>query len=217
MNLKKIEFVMLGMVLIAFALGIYFYPQMPERVASHWNARGEVDGYMSKFWGMFLLPIILVPMVLLFIAIPRIDPLKANIAKFRKYFDGFITLLTIFLLAIYLQTILWNKGMHISPNITFPIGLGLLFFYIGILCDNAKRNWFIGIRTPWTLSNEKVWEKTHRLGGKLFKIAGVLALIGVFFRSLALFFVLVPVILVAVFTIVYSYFAYQKETKGATT
>jgi uncharacterized membrane protein len=56
--------------------------------------------------------------------------------------------------SIHLQVILWNAGTEISPNITLPIGIGLLFFYIGILCENAKRNWFIGIRTPWTLSSE---------------------------------------------------------------
>jgi uncharacterized membrane protein len=96
-----------------------------------------------------------------------------------------------------------------------PIGLGLLFFYIGILCENAKRNWFIGIRTPWTLSSDKVWDKTNKLGGKLFKIAGVVALFGIFFRSYTMYFVLVPAISFAVYTIVYSYLEYRKETIGS--
>lgn len=91
---------------------------------------------------------------------------------------------------------------------------GMLFYCCGILTENAKRNWFIGIRTPWTLSNEKVWEKTHKIGGKLFKIAGVIALLGIAFQSYALFFILVPVILVATYTTVYSYIEYQKEIKG---
>jgi len=83
-------------------------------------------------------------------------------------------------------------GAGISPNAILPIGFGLLFFYTGILCGNAKRNWFIGIRTPWTLSSEIVWERTHRIGGKLFKAAGVTAFFGVFFQDHALFFILVP-------------------------
>jgi uncharacterized membrane protein len=159
------------------------------------------------------MPIILVGLGLLFIAIPRIDPLKANIEKFRKYYDGFIILLFIFMLSVYSQVILWNLGIKISPNAILPIGLGLLFFYCGILCENAKQNWFIGIRTPWTLSSERVWEKTHKIGGKLFKIAGVIAFVGAFFQSYALFFILVPVISVAAYTIIYSYFEYQKEVK----
>lgn len=217
MNFKRIEFVMLGMVLIAFALGIIFYPQLPAQIASHWNARGEVDGYMGKFWGVFLAPFVLLGMAVLFALIPRIDPLQANYQRFRGYYNGFFILLAIFFLVIQLQVILWSKGIRISPNVIFPIALGFLFFYIGILCEHAKRNWFIGIRTPWTLSNEKVWDKTHRLGGKLFKIAGVIALFGALLGKFAFVFVLVPVLIVAVYTVVYSYFAYEKETKGATT
>jgi uncharacterized membrane protein len=86
-----------------------------------------------------------------------------------------------------------------------------LFFYCGVLCERAKRNWFIGIRTPWTLSSDRVWEKTHRVGGKLFKIAGVIALIGAMFQRYAVFLVIVPAIAVAVFTIVYSLVIYQRE------
>lgn len=213
MNIRKIEIILLGIILFSCVVGIYFHPQMPEKMASHWNAQGQVDGYMSKFWGLFLMPFVLVVLALLFTVIPRIDPLKANIEKFRKYYDGFIILFFMFMLSIYFQVILWNLGIEISPNVILPIGLGLLFFYIGILCDNAKRNWSIGIRTPWALSSERVWEKTHKIGGKLFKIAGVIAFVGVFFQSYASFFILVPVILVAAYTIIYSYVEYQKEMK----
>ena len=90
---------------------------------------------------------------------------------------------------------------------------GGLFYYCGILAKNAKRNWFIGIRTPWTLSNEKVWDKTHRVGGQLLKIAGIIALFGVFFPSYALLFIFAPVVLVAAYTITYSYIEYKKEVK----
>jgi len=213
MRMKKSEIIILAIILLPFVAGIYFYPQMPEEMASRWNAQGQVVGYMPKFWGLFLLPFILAGLGLLFVTIPRIDPLKANIEKFRKYYDGFIILFFIFMLSIYAQVILWNLGIKISPNVILPIGLGLLFFYCGILCENVKMNWFIGIRTPWTLSSERVWEKTHKIGGKLFKIAGVIAFGGVFFQSYALFFILVPVISVAAYTIIYSYFEYQKEAK----
>jgi len=211
--MKKTGIIILAIILLSFIISIYFYPQIPERMASHWNARGQVDGYMSKFWGSFLVPLLLVGFVLLFIAVPKIDPLKANIEKFRKYFDGFIILLFVFMLLVHFQVILWNIGIKINFNIIIPISSAILFFYIGVLCENAKRNWFIGIRTPWTLSSEKVWEKTHKIGGKLFKLAGAIAFVGVFFQNYALFFVFVPVISVAAYTIIYSYIEYQKEMK----
>ncbi len=213
MKMRKSEIIILGITLASFLISIYFYPQMPEKIASHWNAQGQVDGYMSKFWGLFLMPFMFIGLALLFVAIPRIDPLRANIEKFRKFYDIFIVLFFVFLFAIHCQIILWNMGIEISPNVISPIGLGLLFFYIGILCENAKRNWFIGIRTPWTLSNEVVWDKTHKIGGKLFKIAGIIALLGVFFQNYAFFFIIIPVIAVSAYTIIYSYVEYQREMK----
>lgn len=211
--MRKTELFMLIAVIISFIIGIYLYPQMPEQMASHWNAAGQVDDYMSRFWGVFLMPFVLVGLGLLFIAIPKIDPLKENIEKFRKYYDGFIILFFVFMLLVYVQTILWNLGTEISPNLVFPILMGLLFFYIGILLENAKRNWFIGIRTPWTLSSEKVWNKTHKLGSKMFKIAGIIVLIGFLFQEYATYFILIPVLFVAFYLVVYSYFEYQKEKK----
>jgi len=211
--MRKSEIIVLGVILLSFIIGIYFYPQMPEKIASHWNAQGQVDGYMSKFWGLFLMPLLSMILFLLFIAIPKIDPLKHNIEKFRKYYDGFVVLIIVYLFYVYLLTIFWNIGIRFSMVQPLAPAMGILFYYIGILTENAKRNWFIGIRTPWTLSSEKVWEKTHKIGGKLFKTAGAFAFIGVFFQSYALFFILVPIILVAAYTIIYSYFEYQKETR----
>lgn len=211
--MRKTELFILIFVIVSFIIGIYLYPKMPEQMASHWNAQGNVDDYMPKFWGVFLMPFVFAGLALLFIAIPRIDPLKKNIEKFRKYYDGFIILFLIFMLLVYFQTILWNLGIEISPNIVIPIGLGFLFFYIGILFENAKRNWFIGIRTPWTLSSEKVWNKTHRLGSKMFKISGIVVLFGFLFQKYATYFILIPVLFVAFYLVVYSYVEYQKEKK----
>ena len=213
MKVKKSELIVLGIILLSFIVGIYFYPQMPEKMASHWNAQGHVDGYMSKFWGLFLMPMLSVGLFLLFIAIPKIDPLKHNIDRFREYYDKFVVLIIVFLFYLYLLTIFWNIGIRFNMNQLLVPAFSILFYYCGILIENARRNWFIGIRTPWTLSNEVVWRKTHKIGGKLFKIAGIVALLGVFFYRYALFFVLVPVILVTVYTIVYSYVEYQREIK----
>jgi len=211
--MRKTELFILIAVIFSFIIGIYLYPNMPEQMASHWNAQGKVDDYMPRFWGVFLMPFMFVGLALLFIAIPRIDPLKKNIEKFRKHYDGFIIIFFIFMLLVYVQTILWNLGIEISPNHAFPILMGLLFFYIGILLENTKRNWFIGIKTPWTLSSEKVWNKTHKLGSKMFKIIGIIVLVGFLFQKYATYFILVPILFVALYLVVYSYVEYQKEKK----
>ncbi len=214
MKLRKSEIISLVIVIISLIIGIYFYPLMPEKVASHWNIEGEVDGYMPKFWGLFLMPIISAVFLFLFIIIPKIDPLKHNIEKFRKYFDGFIVLMMVFLFYLYILTILWNMEIRfVFTQFLVPI-FSILFYYCGILIQNAKRNWFIGIRTPWTLSNEEVWNKTHKIGGKLFKIAAIITLIGLFSPKYAFFFCIIPVILASLFPIFYSYFEYQKLSKN---
>lgn len=213
--MKKSKIISLIIILLSFIIGIYFYPQMPEKVASHWNEQGQVDGYMTKFWGLFLMPFISSGLFLFFILIPKIDPLKANIEKFRKYYDTFIMSIILFLFYLYLLTILWNTGTRFDMVRLLTPALGILFYYCGILIQNTKRNWFIGIRTPWTLSSERVWEKTHDIGGKLFKVAGIIAFFGVLFRNYSLFFVLVPIILVTIYTVVYSYLEYQKEKNSS--
>jgi uncharacterized membrane protein len=107
-------------------------------------------------------------------------------------------------------------GVKISPNLTFPLLFGMLFIYLGFLLEHAEPNWFVGIRTPWTLSSESVWKKTHRLGGKLFKIAGVICLLGVLFQDYAIWTIMVPILLVSFYVVVYSYIEFQKETHPTT-
>ena len=186
---------------------------MPDKMASHWNIRGEVDGYIPKFWGMFLFPTASVVMLLLFLLIPLIDPLRKNIELFRKYYNGFIVIMTAFLFYIDVLMILWNLKIAFNMTQLLSPAFGVLFYYAGVLTENAKRNWFIGIRTPWTLMNDTVWEKTHKRGGKLFKIVGIAAFFGIIFKEIALLFTVISAVVIAIYTIVYSYFEYQKQMK----
>ena len=184
---------------------------MPNQMASHWNIRSEVDSYMPKSWALFLMPIISVGILVSFILIPKIDPLKNNIKKFRKHFDGFILLIVLYLLYIHCLTLIWNMGVRFNMGQAMVPAMAVLFYYIGVLLENSKRNWFVGIRTPWTLSSEKVWDKTHKIGGKLFKISGTIVLLGILFPESGTWFILVPVLATVIYTLVYSYFEYKKE------
>jgi len=146
----------IAIIILSFFVGVYFYPKMPDRMASHWNIRSEVDGYLPKFWGLFLMPLVSLVMFGLFLAVPKIDPLKENIKKFEKYYCGFILTMIVFLFYIYILTIGANLDLEFNMGMLLIPGMSLLFFYIGLMLENSKRNWFIGIRTPWTLQNDKV-------------------------------------------------------------
>lgn len=209
--MDKIKTLSVFLVVLSFLIGAYFYPYLPEQMASHWNMAGEVDDYMPKFWGTFLLPIFSVFLLALFFIIPKIDPLKENVQKFRKEFNTFILIFEFFFFYIYLLSIYWSLGVRFDMTAAIMPGLGLLFYYVGILLGRAERNYFIGIRTPWTLASDAVWKKTHLLGSKLFKAVGVLAALAFFFPSYSFFLMFVPIIFVSLYLTVYSYLEFRKE------
>jgi len=209
--MRKTYIAALLLIIASFCLSIYGYNHVPSKMVVHWNEKGEENGYMAKEWGLFLLPVIMLLLFLLFIVIPRIDPLGENIEKFRIYYDGFVVIFLLYMFIINLQIILWNVGIRIEFNLTLPLLFGILFFYIGILLGKAERNWFVGIRTPWTLSSDNVWKKTHAIGGKLFKVAGIIAVTGIFAGEYAIILIVAPVILFSIFLVVYSYFEWRRE------
>jgi uncharacterized membrane protein len=212
-DMKKMEIFTLAIIALSFLIGVVMHPLMPDSMASHWDMQGNVNGYMPKFWGIFLMPVLSLVMLLIFMTIPKIDPMRKNVAKFRNYFDMFVMVIILFLFYIYLLTLLWNFGLTFSiSRFLIPAFTGL-FYYMGVLLEKTKRNWFIGIRTPWTISSEKVWNKTHKLGGKLFKATAIVILLGLFFERIAFLLVIIPIIVVTAYTFAYSYIEYQRQRK----
>jgi uncharacterized membrane protein len=214
--MKLVRAAIAFVLIITAGMTIGAYPVMPDAVASHWNAAGDLDGTLPKFWGLILIPLLMYGFCALFTALPRFDPLRENYRKFQDYYDGFILVFAVFLLAIQIQIILWGLGIFISPNLILPVLMGGLFIYLGFLLEHAEPNWFVGIRTPWTMSSASVWRKTHQLGAKLFKLAGAASIIGIFAGMYAFLFILVPVIAVSLITVVYSYIEFKKERVSGT-
>lgn len=202
-----------GLILLSFAVGVFLYPRMPTTMASHWDVRGQVDGYVSRLWGVFFLPMTLVGLACLFMAIPSIDPLKANIARFRTHYDAFVLLTVGFFFYLHLLTLLWNLGVQMHLLQMLAPAIAVLFYAIGALMPYVQRNYFIGIRTPWTLASDEVWERTHKAAGKWFKWAGLVALGGVLWSDLGVVFIIVPVVAAALCATVYSYSQYRSLNK----
>jgi uncharacterized membrane protein len=214
MHLTRSSVIILGILILAFAIAIISYPFMPDRMATHWGFSGNVNGYLPRIWGLFFMPLISAGLALLLLFIPRIDPLKENIERFRETYEHFIAVLLLFLLYISLLVIAWNFGIRFNITQLLSPAMGALFYACGVLIGKAKRNWFIGIRTPWTLSSDRVWDRTHAIGGKLFRIAGVLALGGVVFPGIAWLLILGPVLLITGYLVVYSYLEFRSEERS---
>jgi uncharacterized membrane protein len=135
--------------------------------------------------------------------------------KFRAIYHWSVVGFAIYFTYIHVLTLL--AGLGVVYNMTYALipAMAILFFGLGFLIERTKQNWFIGIRTPWTLSSPTVWEKTHKMGGMLFKASGVLTLVGLFFRlEIAFLVMLIPTMVAAFGTVIYSYIAYRQEKKG---
>lgn len=209
--MTPVRYGILLLVVLTLAVTILAYPALPDRIPSHWNAAGEVDGYLPTPWGVLIVPLLMIPFAALLFLLPRIDPLKANYRKFRPYYDGFILVFVAYLFVIQLQILLWGLGYPVSPNLLYPVLIGGLFIYLGFMLEHAEQNWFVGIRTPWTLSSERVWKKTHARGGTLFKVAGIVSMAGALFGPYALWFIMVPALAVSAYLVVYSYLEFRRE------
>lgn len=216
MSTRTSTIIVLLLLIAATAGGLLLWNRLPDQMASHWDINDQVNGYMPKVWGVFLMPLISLGMFALFLAVPVIDPLKANIAKFRETFNLFIVLIVTFMLYIHGLTLAWSLGYtNFKMSTSMLPAMGLLFIFLGFMLRKAKRNFFIGIRTPWTLSSDTVWDKTHQLGAILFMASGVLAFLGgIFGGRTAFWFLFVPLIGSTVFLLIYSYVLYQRETKA---
>ena len=202
------------LILAVVLAGLLLWNRFPEQMASHWNEKDQVDGYMSHFWGVFMLPLMMVGLTALFFAIPSIDPLKANIRQFRGIFNIFIVLFILFMVYVHGLTLAWNLGYTgIRMSRMMIPAIGLLFILIGLGIRKAKRNFFIGIRTPWTLSSDTVWEKTHLLGGWLFVGAGLVSLLGIIFPNAAFALLMAPILAAALIPMIYSYILFRQEEK----
>ena len=161
---------------VALVVGLLLSPRLPDPMPSHWNAAGEVDGYTSRSVAVWLLPLITLGLALALAALPAIDPLRANVAKFEKAYGASIVGIVVYLLYLYGLTLAAGLGYALNMTTMLLPAMGLLFIALGLMMRKAKRNFFIGIRTPWTLSSDQVWDQTHRLGAVCFILAGLVAL-----------------------------------------
>lgn len=199
------------LVLLSLILGVLAYPALPPSVASHWGISGQVNGYQSRAFAVLFMPALMAVLVGLFWVLPKLDPLGKNIRRFRSVYERFVLILVTFLAYVHTLTLVWNIGFKFNIIRFLIPAFGLFIFELGRVLPSARPNWFFGIRTPWTLSNGRVWYRTHLLAGKLYKLAGILSLGGFIWPRLAVYFLLIPILSVSLSLVVYSYFDWRQS------
>ena len=208
----KTEIVPLALVAASLVLAWYFYARFPQTVVTHWNIQGQPNGYMGRLGGAFAIPGMLVLMYLLFLGLPWLDPKSERYAEFGKVYQILKIGILAVLLTVYAAAGFYNLGYPVSISTITPWLVGLLLIVIGNYMGKLKRNWFVGVRTPWTLSSENVWNKTNRFGGFAMVLFGSAIIITPYLPkawSLAVF--IGGAALVTVGSLLYSYLAYRAE------
>lgn len=202
------------LIICSILSGLYFYAHFPTVIVSHWNYLGQPNGYIGKFWGAFLSSAFLIGLYLLFIIIPVIDPQKEKYHSFQRPFLAIRDIVSLFFFLIFLEIGLYNLGYAVNISLFTPIFVGLLLILIGRYIKSVKKNWFVGVRTPWTLSSDVVWVKTNNLAGMLFQVIGALTIIFALLDSKdSVWFMIIAIIITAIFLTIYSYLEFQKEQK----
>ncbi len=214
MSRKTTFFFILAFAALALLLSALAYPQLPESVPSHWNEKGEVDGYSSRAFGTLFMPLFMVGIGVLLLFVPGLDPLKANVEQFRPVYHLFILAFCGFFTYLHGLTLASGLGWDFNMTAMIMPAFGLLFILIGFMVERAKQNWFIGVRTPWTLSSVTVWDKTHKTSGMLFKVAGLIAMSGLLFPKMSFWLMFLPILLVGFGSVLLSYIYYRQEKKA---
>lgn len=210
-NLKT-EALPIALLALSGLASLYFYRHFPGQVPIHWNLAGQVDGWSGPGFAAFFLPALIAGLYLLFLALPRLDPQRERYAEFSKAYHVFKNSFVGLMAALYFLTGLSGLGYDLPIAAIVPSLIGLLFILIGNYMAKLKLNWFIGARTPWTLSSETVWNKTNRLAGKLFVLGGLLMVAeAVAPLKLRLPLLLIIVTSISLVPIIYSYLLYRQE------
>lgn len=204
------------LVAVSLVVSLAVYGKLPDPMPIHWNIHGQVNGYGSRFVGAFLNPLIMLAIALLIPVLPRIDPRGRNYEKFGSTYHTMMNAVLTLLFVIHLFALASALGLDIPIVRLIHVAIGILFIVLGNLLPRVRPNWMVGIRTPWTLSSDRVWERTHRVGGYLMMGVGVLLVLAAPFAPAAATFVLIVggLVVASLGSIVYSYIAWRQE-RGA--
>lgn len=198
------------LILISIIATVFIYSSLPEKIPMHWNIRGEVDSYGSKsfVWFTALFPL---GIYLLMIYVPEIDPRRKSYKKHKKAYEVLMNILVLFFIALHWIAISYALGYQISVGKIIPIGIGILLVVIGNYMGQIRPNYTFGIKTPWTLADETVWKKTHRVGSSVFILSGLVFIIaGIINKPYSFTLAISSVFVALIYIIVYSYLEYKK-------
>lgn len=197
-----------ALVALAAVVSVLAYPEMPAEMATHWNASGEVDGTMSRELGLALLPVVSLGTLGLFYVLPRVDP-RDDFESFRFAYDAFALATVALVVYVHVLVVLVNAGYEFAILQGVAPAIGAIYVLAGYVTERTDQNWFVGVRTPWTLEDEQVWAETNHLVAQLFKVGGVVAAAGALVPKYAVVLLVVPPVVALCVSVGYSYYRFH--------
>lgn len=198
--------------MVVFTLVVY--GSLPDRIPTHWNFRGEVDGWSGRLWGAWLMPLVATGVWLLMPVLRKVDPRRKNYERFDATFILVINILVVFMAALHVLSLGSALGWPVDVTRSLMVMLGLMFITLGNYLPRIRSNWWLGIRTPWTLESESVWRATHRLAGFTFVGGGIIMVMAALLPVELSFTVGIAAAMVATMVpVIYSFVAYQRERR----
>lgn len=198
------------LLLLALAFGVAQLSHLPADMPTHWNWKGEVDAYTPKTTLVFTFPLITAALYLFLSVIPLIDPLRENFERFPRVYYWIKVSMVFFMTLVYVGMLLSARGLPLDVGVLSRLLAGVVIMFLGAVMGKIKKNYFVGIRVPWTLANEEVWDRTHKFGGQLFILAGVVCVVAAFFAKAYLWLMLGALGGALIAVTVYSYVVFQK-------
>jgi len=210
-SMRKVVIIGGVLAVLNFLAGFLAYPHLPDKVPTHWNFAGEVDGWGTAWEGAFLLPLVYLGIYLLLILVPKIDPKRRNYALMGRAYSIIVLIILLFFSAIYFATLGIALGYFENLPSLINIAIGIMFIVIGNYMGKIKHNYFMGIRTPWTLASEEVWYRTHRMAGPFWVAGGILFILMAFVpKGWTLTIFLIVMFTLLLIPTVYSYVIFRR-------
>lgn len=215
-NFLKNEWLIIFVLIFPFMVIFYFWNELPEQIPIHWNYAGEIDNYVTKIPGIFILPAFAVVLYILFLAIPRIDPRWDSYKLFKGSYQTLKFSIVALMTLLFYVIIAASLGFDFDIMYFVIVPIVLLFTVVGNMLGKIRPNWFVGIRLPWTLSNDQVWQLTHRFAGKLWVWSSLCMMVLILIlptESIKIIF-WIYFAFITIIPVVYSYLIYKNLSKN---
>jgi uncharacterized membrane protein len=214
MRLRPFHVVSAICLLSMLGLSAYAWTQLPpgEDVPIHWDVNGSVNGHASKTFALLFVPLLTLGLVILLSALPRLDPRRAHMRASAGAYVVIGSAVVILMLVVHAAIVLVALGVAIDPTVLIGAGIGLLFVVIGSQLARTQSNWFLGVRTPWTLESERSWQRTHALAGRLFIVLGAVTVaLALVAPQLSIWWLVAGVLVLVGTTFAYSYVVWRDD------